>query len=470
MNEARGDTFQDAAGSADGELFSLQPYLFLALECDRPAVGGVRYALAGIDEVVLGRGARRALRSETEGGVTKMVVTVPSRSMSGMHARLLRDQERWWLEDMSSTNGSFINGERVTRTELKDNDCIEVGHTMFILRTALPSPPRSDSILDSADGRFEHTAFCTLLPSLAGDFSSLSRAAQSNLTILLLGETGTGKEGMAQAIHELSRRPGAFVAVNCGALTPTLVESQLFGHVRGAFSGALRDETGFVRAADRGTLLLDEVGDLPEAAQPALLRVLQEQEVVPVGSTKAIKVDVRVIAATHRNLDQLCKLNRFRADLLARLDGYRFVLPALRERREDIGLLVANILERRGTTAAIAPGSGRALFAHTWPHNIRELVRELDRALVLAHSNMIAPMKGVAWEHTSSARLPSTTAIDSDAQLTEAEAELKRELVAHLDKARGNISEVARSMGKARMQIHRWMKRFGIAPGRGGGV
>src|SRR5262249_49180779 len=157
------------------------------------------------------------------------------------------------------------------------------------------TPPDTPPVLDSADGRAPHAALATLLPALAHHFETLARVAGSNLSLLLGGETGTGKEVIAQAVHHLSGRKGGFVAGNCGAVPPNLVESSLFGHARGAFTGAVHEGPGFFRAAEGGTLLLDEIGDLPLAAQPALLRVLQEQEVLPVGATRPVRVDVRVV-------------------------------------------------------------------------------------------------------------------------------------------------------------------------------
>src|SRR5262249_24796529 len=156
-----------------------------------------------------------------------------------------------------------------------------------------------------------------------GQLAALARIASMPIPVLLLGESGTGKEVLARAVHTLSGRSGAFVAVNCGGLSASLIESQLFGHVKGSFTGAGRDEPGLVRAADRGTLFLDEIGDLPLAAQAALLRVLQEREVVPVGGARPVAVDLRVVAATHRPLEKMAAKGDFRADLLARLSGYR---------------------------------------------------------------------------------------------------------------------------------------------------
>src|SRR5262249_27731601 len=194
------------------------------------------------------------------------------------------------------------------------------------------------------------------------------------LSVLLFGETGTGKEVLAGAIHRTSARTGAFVAANCGALPAALVESQLFGHVRGAFTGAVRDGPGFVRAADRGTLFLDEIGDLAPPAQAALLRVLEEYEVVPVGTTRAVHVDVRVIAATHRPLDQMAERGEFRQDLYARLAGFVQRIPPLRERREDLGLLVGGVLGRnppRRPHVRLRPGGGPDFFRPPRPPNVR---------------------------------------------------------------------------------------------------
>ena len=168
----------------------------------------------------------------------------------------------------------------------------------------------------------------------------LQQIAPSDATVLVLGETGTGKELTARLLHRWSGRPGAFCAVNCAAIPAALAESALFGHKKGAFSGAVQDSPGFIRAAQHGTLFLDEIAELDPALQPKLLRALQEHEVTPVGETASVPVDFRVVAATHENLDELCANDRFRPDLLARLDGHRVTLPPLRYRLEDLGLLM----------------------------------------------------------------------------------------------------------------------------------
>ena len=221
--------------------------------------------------------------------------------MSSTHAKIARIRDAFVIEDAGSRNGTYVDGKRITRRTLADGDAIEAGHSVFVFRSGLPTPPATARDLDSAELHARAPGLRTLLPALAPRYEELARVARSDVPILLLGETGTGKEVLARAAHEFSERNGAFVAVNCGSLSPALVEGLLFGHVKGSFSGATRDEPGFVRAADGGTLFLDEVGDFPATAQPALLRVLQEKEVVPVGTSRPVQVRFRVIAATHRD-------------------------------------------------------------------------------------------------------------------------------------------------------------------------
>jgi DNA-binding NtrC family response regulator len=299
------------------------------------------------------------------------------------------------------------------------------------------------------------------LPSLAPSLDNLARVASTEVPVVLLGETGTGKEVVARATHELSGRRGAFTAVNCGSLSPALVEGLLFGHVKGSFSGATRDELGFVRAAHGGTLFLDEIGDFPVTAQPALLRVLPEREVVPVGASRPVHVDFRVIAATHRDLDNLVAQNGFRRDLLMRVDGFRHALPSLRARREDLGLLFADLLPRRaGARAAevtFTTDALRAILEWEWPGNVRELEQVLAKSLALAHDEPI----GV--EHLG-LPTPPPAGQDEGNRLSPSDAHLREEVVAALVHYRGNVTEVARALGKARMQVQRWIRRFQLDP------
>jgi pSer/pThr/pTyr-binding forkhead associated (FHA) protein len=293
----------------------VEPFLFLVLESGRLTAGGLRLSLIDVDVVTIGRGD---VRDVTKG--RERTLAVPDTRMSTVHARIVRRDGGFHLEDAGSTNGSVCNGEAVTTVRLRDGDLVELGQTVFLFREI-----RNEEGLRSGDLDVTGVTpgLATLDPVLGPKLSRLARVASSGLYVMLLGETGTGKEVTARALHKLSQRPGPFVAVNCGAIPADLVESHLFGHVRGAFSGATRDEPGLVRSANYGTLLLDEIGDLPASSQAALLRVLQEGEVLPVGSTQAVKVDVRVISATHHPLDALVAEGRFRRDLYARLAGYR---------------------------------------------------------------------------------------------------------------------------------------------------
>jgi transcriptional regulator with PAS, ATPase and Fis domain len=278
-----------------------------------------------------------------------------------------------------------------------------------------------------------------------------------------LGETGTGKELLARALHSDSKRTGPFVAVNCGALPSALVESLLFGHVRGSFSGAVRDEVGLIRSAEKGTLFLDEIGDFPLPAQASLLRVLQEREVLPVGGTRAARVDLRVVCATHRELDACVTAGSFRADLLARLDGFRRTIPPLRDRREDLGLLVATLLSKLvpGNENAVSfePSAARALASYDWPGNVRELEQTLSRALALHPDGCIGRLAlGL------NPRLASPHQENRDRVFNEQETQLRARLRDELGRYQGNVSQVARAMGKARTQVQRWIRRFGLDP------
>lgn len=460
------DTFRDSPISEHTTISPVHPYLFLVLECDRPTSQGARYALAGVDEVVIGRGAERSATPQLVEGRHSLVIRVPGRSMSSLHARLLRTGAGWILEDGHSTNGSFVNGYRVQQADLRDGDIIELGHTLFILREAQPTPPDTPRIFDALQNPPLDHAVATLLPELSLQFENLTRLATTELPILLLGETGTGKEVLARALHRLSGKAGPFVAVNCGALPTNLVESQLFGHVRGAFSGAHRDEPGFFRAAERGTLLLDEIGELPPSAQPALLRVLQEEELAPVGSTRTVKINIRVIAATHQPLDNLVDRGSFRGDLLARLDGVRFTLPNLHARREDLGLIISQIVRslHQGTDLMLTAEAGLALVRHRWPFNARELDRALRRAVTLAGARPIAKSHLALTETRIVGSPAPMSSYRGSRPLTSSELKLRRELLLRLAEQRGNVARVAEGMGKARAQIHRWIKRFSIDP------
>ncbi len=232
-------------------------------------------------------------------------------------------------------------------------------------------------------------------PALQAVIARVSKVAPTDSAVLITGETGTGKELIARAIHKRSRRSArAFVSVNCGAISAGLVESELFGHVKGAFTGAIANRDGRFKVADGGTILLDEVGDSPPETQVKLLRVLQEHEFEPIGCNKTVKVDVRLIAATNRNLEEDVRAGKFRSDLLYRLNVFPIHVPPLRERREDVPLLVAFLLQTFSqklgkSVTQVRQDTMRRLMEYSWPGNVRELQNILERAVILSTNNVL---------------------------------------------------------------------------------
>jgi DNA-binding NtrC family response regulator len=451
------------AGRASGSP-KLERQLFLLLEQGRPLAGSWRLALDPLDSVVLGRAeARSATRART-GGAETLTLGVPDARMSSRHARLVRVGARWVLEDTDSKNGVLLDGVPERRATLTDGVVFELGHTSFLYREAPagdgPAPDRTPEAAE--EHAAPHPAFATLSSALEGDFERLSRVAGSRVPVLVRGESGTGKELIARAVHDVSRRTGRFVAINCGELPPALLESELFGYRRGAFSGATADREGLVRAADGGTLFLDEIGDLAPSSQAALLRVLQEGEVRRVGATEPEAVDVRFVAATHRDLDAMVASGAFRGDLLARLSGYAVRLPPLRERKEDLGLLVGRLLARHmqgSPTPALSPEAARALIAHDYPLNVRELEQALAAAVALARGGSIGADDLPEAIRRGAAPAPA------DPVLGEEDSALRTDLVLRLEAAGGNVAEVARALGKDRKQVHRWIERLKIPLG-----
>jgi DNA-binding NtrC family response regulator len=439
-----------------------EPHLFVVLEGDRPTAGGIRCSLRDVEEVVL---AREDVRGVHRGaGSSRVKVSLPDRKVSSRHARVLRSPQGWRVQDCGSTNGTFVNGAPVTDHLLSDGDVIEVGRTMLRIRLELATPEGTPRFAQS--GPCDVTGLRTLLPALGAELELVRRVAASTVPVLLLGETGTGKEVVARAIHATSGRRGEFAAVNCAALPATLVESLLFGHVKGAFSGAAREEVGFVRRGHGGTLFLDEVGDLPPAAQAVLLRVLQEGEVVPVGSTRPIPVDLRVIAATHQPVDVMSEQGSFRRDLLARLQGFTHRLWPLADRREDVGVLVAELISlaagERANEVRLSSDAARALVSYEWPLNVRELAQVLSLACTLADGMQIEASHLPPALTTGADRAP--TCGDAPDVLSPEQTSLRVELISQLERSAGNVAAVARQMNKAPMQIYRWMGRLGIDP------
>jgi transcriptional regulator of acetoin/glycerol metabolism len=426
----------------------------LAFQSERPLDAPLRISLAGIDTVRFSRGPGPARAEKVrKGPETILKIEVPDRFLSASHASLERILGRWLLEDKGSRNGTFVDGVQVERCAIEDGTAFEIGHSFFVFRAAAPEEPVAP--LPGSGWT------ASLQAGYAAQLRALAQAAQASLPIVLNGESGTGKEILAHAVHQLSGRPGAFQAINCAALPQSLVESELFGYRKGAFSGATEDRRGLLRSADHGTLFLDEVGDLSLPAQGALLRVLQESEVLPVGATQPVPVDFRLVVATHRNLEQMAAEGRFRHDLLARMSGFALTLPPLRERKEDLGALIAALLQRHAPARAaqlrFTAAAARALFLYRWPLN----VRELEKALLLALA--VAPEDEIDLAHIPPAlRLAAPAPADKEPELPLEEAKRREELLALLREHRGNVTAVARALGKARVQVQRWMRRYGL--------
>ena len=435
------------------------PLLTLLLECDRPVGGSELISLASVDSVSIGRGEARAVRVSEARGRRSVTVTIPDRRVSTSHAIIERKGGGFVVRDLGSANGTRIAGERVEASELESGDILQIGHTLFAFedKPLLAKVPAVVGV---------KTKITTLSPHYAQRLAQLSRIATTAIPVLLLGESGVGKEVVARVTHELSGRPGAFVPVNCGAIPANLVESHLFGHQKGSFSGAVRDELGFVRSADGGTLFLDEIGDLPPASQAALLRVLQEGEVHPVGAARAVKVDVRVVAATHRPLDRMQEDGTFRRDLYARLSGFVVQVPPLRERMADTGQLIGELLPRG--PVRIRPEAATQMLRHDWPLNVRELAQCLSTASALATDGVIKlehlppAVMDARREPSIAPPLPRRSSDAPPAALSAADQALRDELVRRLEESGYNLSAVARDMGKARQQIQRWVRRFNL--------
>ena len=372
-------SYSDSGTAGRGK--SRPAYLVLAMQSQRPADSVARYELTGVTTVAIGRA--ESLRSARTN--ESLEIGVHDEWMSSEHAQLVLGPNGWLARDVGAKNGCYVDGQRVDERALRDGAVIELGSTVWLYCESGDEPQIGDvELRESAADR----GMTTLNPAFAAALQTAARVAQSTIPILVRGDSGVGKELVADALHRQSGRTGRMVAVNCGAIASSLMESELFGHERGAFSGALTDRKGWIRSADGGTLFLDEVAELPMPSQAALLRAIQENEVVPVGSSLAIDVDVRVIAATHQDLSARVERGEFRRDLYARLTGFELRLPALRNRMQDLGLIVGGIVGELagsgGSRVSFARDAARALFAYDWPLNVRELRHALATALAVA--------------------------------------------------------------------------------------
>jgi DNA-binding NtrC family response regulator len=424
-------------------------------------------------------------------------LSIPEAAVSRYHARFERRSDgAVWLVDNQSTNGCFVNGRRIREQALAGHDVVRIGDNLLrFVDSGIYGygAYRLDGTVVEQARPFNHGV---AQPLLIGGYQidavidRLAKVAQSNIAVVVQGESGTGKELVARELHRLSGRKGPFQAINCAALPANLIESELFGYRRGAFSGATSDKPGLVRAAHGGTLFLDEVGDMPLEAQAKLLRVLQEKEVLPLGATVAERVDVRVVCATHRDLEAQVAQGAFRGDLLARLRELSVTLPPLRERREDLYQLVLHFLAKLGKAGTEVSFPFMLALAHyDWPYNVRELESAIRVAITLSSGGALdllhlpetvrralenhgAPahtgpgqLSGAGlstFRGTSSLVAGATSPAPPAAPKVRGETPSEDELRELLARHHGNIAAVGRELGKERMQVHRWLRRYNL--------
>jgi DNA-binding NtrC family response regulator len=325
-------------------------------------------------------------------------------------------------------------------------------------------PPSGRVTRASLDAQFDFSAIVGEHPKLLRVLATIGQVAATRAPVLILGESGTGKELVADAIHRNSPRAArACVKINMGAITPSLFESEMFGHVRGAFTDAKADRKGHVACADNGTLFLDEIGELNRADQVKLLRVLQDQRYQPVGASRSEQADIRVVSATNRELAELVAAGEFREDLFYRLNLITIRLPPLRERRSDIALLAAHIVARVAAgyglkDASITPQAIEWLSAQPWPGNIRQLKQTLERTLLLKGSGQLTQADFVSADHGDNGGAANRLGVDG-MTLEQVERHMIESAMAQ---HQGNISRVAKTLGLSRTALYRRLERHGI--------
>jgi transcriptional regulator with GAF, ATPase, and Fis domain len=406
-------------------------------------------------------------------------VCIPEQAVSRQHARIACVNGRWVITDLKSRNGTMVNGAFITETALEHGHDIRIGDAIFkFVENAAERYVRY-----RLDGIVVGARLAKIVRELVGGCqmdhiaADIERIGPTELSCVVMGETGTGKEVVARELHRTSNRKASFQAINCAAIPHNLLESELFGYRRGAFSGADRDKPGLIKLADGGTLFLDEIGDMPLEAQAKLLRVLQAHEVFPLGATTPERVNIRVVCATHRDLYQYVSDGKFRGDLFARLNEHAVRLPPLRDRKEDVYLLSKSFAAKYGEPKLGFTFSFLvALLHYDWPFNVRELESCIKRGVALADGGALDTrhLPDVIAEHmrgygereriVAPSLLPPPTPARDPAPPSPARraAPTERELRDLLVRHKGNIAAVGRELGKERMQVHRWLKKYGI--------
>ncbi len=383
--------------------------------------------------------------------------------VSRTHAKVTRgDDGRCAVVDCGSRNGTVVNGARVDTATLVDGDVVRIGRSTLVfvdveLVSGSPLAPEAHGLNGTS----------LRMQALRGD---LALVAPRAIPVLVLGESGSGKERIARALHARSGRTGAFVAINCAAIPEALAESELFGHAPGAFTGATGRSDGVFVAAAGGTLFLDEVAELPASVQSKLLRTLATGEVKPVGRADARMVDVRIVAATHRDVAAEVSAATFRGDLFARLSAWVLHAPALRDRRDDILGFARATLAKHGVAMPVAPNAAEALVRFAWPYNVRQLENVVYAAAVRAERGgtlrpehlpeEIARLVGGRDEPSAKQTMPP---VPLEVLAPRDRTPTAEQLKMVLDHHEGNMARVAEFFGKDRKQIYRWAERLGVA-------
>jgi transcriptional regulator with PAS, ATPase and Fis domain len=415
---------------------------------------------------------------------TGAVLAIPDPTVSSVHARIQRASsgaDLFILQDLGSTNGTYVDGKRTSGPiPLHDGAVLFLGSQVVVFRVVTAA--ELEALQEDAATPFGPLPTCS--PSLAVTSAKLRRLARTHAEILIVGETGVGKEVFANAIHAHSGRPGKLVAINCAAIPRELVESELFGYEKGAHSTAQGRKVGLVEVADRGTLFLDEIGDMPSELQSKLLRFLQDRRFTPLGSTRVVEADVRIVAATSRS--GLEKGPQVQEAVLGRLGAQPILLPPLRDRIEDVGRLVVHFLRDLGDGRAFEPEAFHALCLHAWPLNVRELSKVIAEAEALSRGATTIGLEHLPDAVTATLQVdveddlentdvdlqpPEEEPAESDPGMTRAAVSPARrrrpaptadELTSLLAQSKGSVAEVARRLNRQYAVIWRCIQRYGI--------
>ena len=428
----------------------------------------------GQKEVKIGRGREADLQ-------------LPDPSVSRLHAKVFRVGQQYFLADLRSRNGTRADGKRITQLALEDGRMFQVGPFRIHFHRTVTGidageeptvpPGMAPALTDSVETEPVRSPKRPATDTVEAPFgliggsahvrklvATIRRVAASDVPVLIEGETGSGKELVARGVHDASgRRERPFIVVNCGAISPELIESELFGHERGAFTGATAQRKGAFELANNGTIFLDEIGELPLSLQPKLLRVLEQKEVKRVGANDLLPTDVRILAATNRNLREEVARKAFREDLYFRIGALTVSIPPLRDRREDVAPIAHHFLSGMrsngaGSVPGLSPAALDALISHDWPGNVRELRNAVQRAVVMAEG---AELTGPDFSFLRRPAEPGDEP-ESPSGLSRWEQAERTNILCELTRQMGNKTKTARELGIAKSTLFEKLKKYGI--------